>query len=354
MNHKRKIYQIMVLVIGILALAIHFVYGDNDNLVVNVNAKTALNAPVLTITSRTPSSVNMKFTEVKGATGYQIYRAATKEGTYKKVKTTKALTFKDTETTNSKVYYYKVRAYKKGTSKNSYGRFSAKRQAAAVLGKVNGLFASSSTQGVKLSWKGVSRAKNYRIYRATSEKGDYSYLASTKEKNYVDDSVEVNKTYYYKVRAYALIDGAKYYGNYSSVVSGKKKKATQNNSNAEFQQRVYQLINQERKSRGLSELIYDTGIERAAYKRAVETKQLFSHTRPDGTSCFTVFEEFGISYRACGENIAYGQRTPEEVMDAWMHSEGHKANILSTNFGKVGVGCYEVNGVLYWVQLFTN
>lgn len=353
MNQKRKIYQIAVLVVGILALALNFVYGGNVS-IVNVNAQTVLSAPVLTITSRTPSSVNMKFTKVKGATGYQIYRADTKEGTYQKVKTTKELTFKDTETTKSKVYYYKVRAYKTGASKNNYGRFSAKKEAAAGLGKVNGLSASSSTQGVKLSWKGVSGAKTYLVYRATSEKGTYSHIASTKGKKYVDDSAVTNKTYYYKVRAYASINGGKYYGNYSSVVSGKKKKATQDNSNAEFQQRVFQLINQERRSRGLSELVYDTEIERAASKRAVETKQLFSHTRPDGTSCFTVFEEFGISYMACGENIAYGQRTPEEVMDDWMHSEGHKANILSTNFGKVGVGCYAENGVLYWVQLFTN
>lgn len=353
MNQKQKVYKIMVLVVGIFALAINFVYGDNDNFV-NVNAQTALSAPVITITSRTPSSVNMKFTEVKGATGYQIYRTDTKEGTYKKVKTTKALTFKDTETIKSKVYYYKVRAYKSGASKNSYGRFSVKKQVAAGLGKVSGLSASSSTQGVKLSWKGVARAGTYRVYRATSEKGTYSYLASTKGKNYVDNSAATNKTYYYKVRAYASINGAKYYGNYSSIVYGKKKKATQNNSNAQFQQRVYELINQERKSRGLPELAYDAAIERAANRRAVETKQLFSHARPDGTSCFTVFEEFGISYMACGENIAYGQRTPEEVMDAWMHSEGHKANILSANFGKVGVGCYVADGVSYWVQLFTN
>lgn len=353
MNQKRKIYQNIVLLVGMLAFVMNFAFGGNVS-IVKVNAQTALSAPVLTITSRTPSTVNMKFTEVKGATGYQVYRATTKEGTYKKVKTTKALTFKDMEITKSKVYYYKVRAYKTGESKNSYGKFSAPKKAAAGLGKVNGISASSSTQGVKLSWKGVSGAKTYRVYRATSEKGTYSYLASTKEKSYVDDSAVTNKNYYYKVRAYATIDGAKYYGNYSSVVSGKKKKETQNNSSAAFQQRVYEIINQERRSRGLPELAYDTAIERAANKRAAEIKQLFSHSRPDGTSCFTVFEEFGISYMACGENIAYGQRTPEEVMDDWMHSEGHKANILSTNFGKVGVGCYEVNGVLYWVQLFTN
>jgi uncharacterized protein YkwD len=65
-------------------------------------------------------------------------------------------------------------------------------------------------------------------------------------------------------------------------------------------------------------------------------------------------KEYGISYQSAGENIAYGQKTPEAVMNAWMNSSGHRANILKNGFGKVGIGVYKVNGVLYWTQLFTN
>jgi uncharacterized protein YkwD len=87
--------------------------------------------------------------------------------------------------------------------------------------------------------------------------------------------------------------------------------------------------------------------------RAEELIQSFSHTRPDGTSCFTAFDEFGVDYRAAGENIAAGQKTPEDVVNSWMNSSGHRANILSENFTAIGVGVAEdVNGTLYWVQMF--
>ena len=81
---------------------------------------------------------------------------------------------------------------------------------------------------------------------------------------------------------------------------------------------------------------------------------LFSslHTRPDGTSCFTVLDQNGINYFSAGENIAMGYPTSESVVNGWMNSSGHKANILNSSFTHIGVGCYEENGYYYWVQLF--
>ena len=90
----------------------------------------------------------------------------------------------------------------------------------------------------------------------------------------------------------------------------------------------------------------------AAKVRVKELTELFSHTRPDGTSCFTALEDAGASYMAAGENIAAGQFSPELVMYSWMNSEGHRANILSSNYSQIGIGCYYYNGVYYWVQLF--
>ena len=92
---------------------------------------------------------------------------------------------------------------------------------------------------------------------------------------------------------------------------------------------VASLVNAARQDAGLSELELDADLCAAALARAPEIAQSFSHTRPDGSSCFTILEEFGVSYRAAGENIAMGQRTPEEVMDGWMNSSGHRANILN-------------------------
>mgnify|MGYP002859798562 FL=1 len=79
----------------------------------------------------------------------------------------------------------------------------------------------------------------------------------------------------------------------------------------------------------------------------------FSHTRPDGSGCFTAIS--GVSYRTAGENIAmgtWGHFGVDKIMDRWMNSEGHRANILNGNFSEVGFGCVVVNGNGYWVQIF--
>lgn len=116
---------------------------------------------------------------------------------------------------------------------------------------------------------------------------------------------------------------------------------------------VAALVNAARRDAGLSELELDADLCAAAQARAQEIAQSFSHTRPDGSSCFTILEEFGISYRAAGESIAMGQRTPEEVMDGWMNSSGHRANILNGTFTSIGVGYYvDGAGAAHWVQIF--
>jgi uncharacterized protein YkwD len=133
------------------------------------------------------------------------------------------------------------------------------------------------------------------------------------------------------------------------------KPAATNSSMSSYASQVLQLVNKERAKEGLSALTTNTTLTSAADKRAKETFQSFSHTRPDGTSFSTVLKEFNISYRAAGENIAYGQKTPQEVVTGWMNSPGHRANIMNKNFGKIGIGVYKAsNGRIYWSQLFTN
>ena len=118
--------------------------------------------------------------------------------------------------------------------------------------------------------------------------------------------------------------------------------------------RVIELVNQERTSRGLQPLLKHDGLMVAAAARARELSQRYSHTRPDGSECFTILWHLGIDYGYAGENIAMGQRTPEIVMNDWMNSSGHRANILSENFDYIGVGYTMVDGYPYWVQLFTG
>lgn len=122
--------------------------------------------------------------------------------------------------------------------------------------------------------------------------------------------------------------------------------------NTAYEAEVLKLVNEQRAEYGLSPLVQDNGATEVAHLRAKEIVQSFSHTRPNGSSCFTAADELGVSYRSAGENIAYGYATPEQVVSGWMNSEGHRKNILSSSFSKIGIGCYESRGVLYWSQFF--
>ena len=112
------------------------------------------------------------------------------------------------------------------------------------------------------------------------------------------------------------------------------------------------MVNAERAKYGLAALTQDDGAQNVARVRAKEIVQSFSHTRPDGRTCFTAASDQGVTYRSAGENIAYGYATPAQVVNGWMNSEGHRKNILSASYTKIGVGCYSANGVLYWSQFF--
>ncbi len=130
--------------------------------------------------------------------------------------------------------------------------------------------------------------------------------------------------------------------------------APEDTTEATFAEQVVALVNKERVKAGLNEVTLDKTIESAALIRAKEIVQSFSHTRPNGSNFSTVLKEQGITYRGAGENIAWGQTSPEAVMEAWMNSEGHRANILNRNFTKIGVGHYQnAKGTNYWAQLFT-
>ena len=124
-------------------------------------------------------------------------------------------------------------------------------------------------------------------------------------------------------------------------------------SQGDFASQVVELVNAERAKYGLSALTVDAKVQQAALVRAKESAQSFSHTRPNGSSFSTALTEAGVSYRRAGENIAYGQRTPQQVMNAWMNSSGHRANILNEDFTTIGVGYTVINGTAYWAQLFT-
>lgn len=119
-----------------------------------------------------------------------------------------------------------------------------------------------------------------------------------------------------------------------------------------YESEVIRLVNEIRVENGLKALTTNWELSRVArYKSEdMSSARYFSHTSPTYGTPFQMMKSFGLSYRTAGENIAYGQRTPAAVVDAWMNSSGHRANILNASYTQIGVGyCASGN---YWTQMF--
>ena len=127
---------------------------------------------------------------------------------------------------------------------------------------------------------------------------------------------------------------------------------TTDTSVLKFEKEVVRLVNEIRKQNGLKELTYVWELSGVARIKSEDMRvnKYFSHTSPTYGTPFQMIKNFGITYRSAGENIARGQTTPQKVVDAWMNSSGHRANILNSSYTHIGVG-YASNGH-YWTQMF--
>ena len=123
---------------------------------------------------------------------------------------------------------------------------------------------------------------------------------------------------------------------------------------ASYEAEVVRLVNEIRAQNGLKTLTHDWELSRVARYKSQDMKDngYFSHTSPTYGSPFQMMKSFGISYRSAGENIARGQTTPQAVVNAWMNSSGHRANILNASYTHIGVG-YVKDG-RYWTQMFVG
>ena len=120
---------------------------------------------------------------------------------------------------------------------------------------------------------------------------------------------------------------------------------------------VVSLVNSERAAQGITALQNDSKLSEIAQQKAEDMarNQYFSHTSPTYGSAFDMLKAAGCSYKTAGENIAMGQKDAASAMDSWMHSSGHRANILHTSYEKIGVGyAVSADGTPYWVQIFAG
>ncbi|HEY8424283.1 MAG TPA: SafA/ExsA family spore coat assembly protein [Clostridia bacterium] len=118
---------------------------------------------------------------------------------------------------------------------------------------------------------------------------------------------------------------------------------------------IFRLVNLQRSYNGLPPLTYNWQVARVARIKSQDMidNKYFSHYSPVYGSPFKMLESYGLKFSAAAENIAYGQKTAQDVMNAWMNSPGHRANILSNTVTQMGVGVAKAsNGTLYFTQLF--
>ena len=146
----------------------------------------------------------------------------------------------------------------------------------------------------------------------------------------------------------------KYYEDISKEDINEYKNIQSENTYTDLINEVYEITNNYRSLVGVPSLTLDFSLVEAASIRVKELSDSFSHTRPNGSSCFTVLSELGISYGTAGENIAAGYSSSQSVMEGWRSSSGHYQNIISSKFKKIGIGVNIINNQYYWVQIFSN
>jgi uncharacterized protein YkwD len=125
---------------------------------------------------------------------------------------------------------------------------------------------------------------------------------------------------------------------------------------SEIAQEVLSQINSARRKEGLSNLTLSDKLNTVAQARAVEQAQMghISHSRPDGSEWYTILTEYQMTAAGCGENLAMNYTSASAVVKAWLESSVHKSNIMNTHYQYMGIGYYEENGNIYWVQLFST
>ena len=162
-------------------------------------------------------------------------------------------------------------------------------------------------------------------------------------------------SYKYGVKVTTLNSKNKYeHSTFNATTSDLKPEAISvANSNKSVYNEILKYVNELRVKEGASPLVLDNTLTIAATTRAIEMAwgNNFSHTRPNGKTCFTVIDDYNIASMLAGENIALNQRNAKEVFNSWNNSSEHHANMVNKNFTKIGIGKYKLDDKIYWVQL---
>lgn len=176
------------------------------------------------VASKTYNSVTLSWSKKSGTTRYQVYRSTKKSSGYKRVATLRGTRYTNKNIITGKTYYYKVRAYKKSGKRYTYTKYSPQVKVCTTLSTPS-MSIKTSSRGLEVSWKGVSGATGYQVYRADGD-GRYVKIETTSARYHLDEDAEFGETYSYKVRAYRKVGKTYQYSAYSPVKKGTRKLAT--------------------------------------------------------------------------------------------------------------------------------
>lgn len=307
-------------------------------------------------------TIKITWNKVSAAEGYIIYRQEGKAGfKYLYTKDASATSYIDSKCTGADYNYYRVYPYHKKANKMIPGISNKYVYGNIVLKPVTELTSRSSNyREVTLRWTKPRGAEGYYIVRGIGDAAP-EVIGEVKNGNttkFVDRNASTSEVNCYIVVPF-LVDGK---GDtiITNAVTSTSAKAINvalsttrvSISGIESYADAYKVldrVNAERKKMGAQPLVMDQDLMEAAMQRAAETVVIFSHTRPSGLECYT------IEPKVWGENIAAGTYPgygPNEIMDEWMNSTGHRQNILKNDYKSIGIGCFRYRGGAYWVQLF--
>lgn len=186
-----------------------------------VKRGVAMAAPALPNASMVgDTGIKLTWKAVKGADGYQLYRATAEKGSYSLIWSGSGLTYTDIVPKIGTTYYYKLRVYILDSSTKVYGPFSKVRDSVVLQAPANITTAGAGSTTVKISWSGVTGAGGYELFRTTEEKVSYKKMYSGSAKSYTNSGLNSGEVYYYRARAYKTLSGVTYYGPYSDVKPG--------------------------------------------------------------------------------------------------------------------------------------
>lgn len=330
------------------------------------------------VTATFPKGVTVKWSAAEGANHYYVYRATKGSNSFQIVHSSTITSFVDT-TAAGKKYVYKVQPL-------FVYRNHVRSQAAQtpLVSSDSGSWAKSGNTK-KFVFSNGKTAKGWQLiagkwycfsslgkllknaFKVTNGKKYYLGKNGTLKTGWITKN---GKSYYCLsgggvAKGWATIGNKEYYFTKSGILAKNryvdnkhlnakgywdgKVKSGSSIGTVKDTRALLPLVNKARKKVGASTLMWNTDLAATARLRAIEIKKLFSHTRPNGTICFTAFPSY---LSGAGENIAYGQRSVSAVNIAWTNSPGHYSNMVNSMFNCFGAACFTINGTKYWVELF--